>query len=119
MKVHVMAIIAALGLFAPDELMSQAAQRQSAPKVVHHFTNRSTVIEQGDTVTWIHAAPADSTRKAMEYTFVYLVRPDTVILLKPNGPRPLSPFHAKAVRDLLKYAREQDELEKKLGYTIH
>ena len=118
MKVHAMALIAAI-ILAPEQIMSQAVQRQSAPKVVHHFTDRSTVIEQGDTVTWIHSTIADSTRKGAEYTFVYLVRPDTVILLKPNGPRPLQPFYAKTVRDLLKYAREQDALEQKLGHSIH
>jgi hypothetical protein len=117
-KFHAMAL-AAMILAAPRQIMSQAVQRQSAAKVVHHFTDKSTVIEQGDTVTWIHSTTADSTRKAAEHTFVYLVRPDIVILLKPNGPRPLQPFYAKTIRDLLKYAREQDALEQKLGHSTH
>jgi hypothetical protein len=116
MRIHAIALaVAVISAFPPR--MGAQADRPSAAKIVHHFSRASTVIEQGDTVTWIHTTRADSTRKAVEYTLVYLLRPDTVILLKPNGPRPLKPMYAKAIRDLLRYAREQDELEKELGHS--
>jgi len=100
-------------------LGSQTVQNQSPSRIVHHFTPKSTIIEQGDTITWIHTTPADSLHKATRSVFVYLLRPDTVMLLGKYGPRPLPPFYAKEIRHLVIYAREQDELEKKLGHSLH
>jgi plastocyanin len=119
MKLRLLGLISAIACAAPVTVMSQTVQNQSPAKVVHHFSSASTIIEQGDTITWIHSVPADSSHQAAQYVFVYLIRPDTVMLLKPNGPRPLQPFYAKAIRNMVRYARDQDELEKKLGHSLH
>ena len=119
MKLHLLKLIAVLSCAAPAPLLSQTLPNKSTSAIVHHFTRASTVIEQGDTITWIHSARVDSSGKTAQYVFIYLVRPDTVILLKPNGPRPLQPFYAKGIRDLLRFARDQDDLEKKLGHPLH
>ena len=110
-------IVASIVVASPAT--GQAVQKQSPPRIVHHFTPKSTIVEQGDTITWIHTTPADSLHKASQTVLVYLFRPDTVIMLGKYGPRPVDPFLAKELRHLVMYAREQDELEKKLGRPLH
>src|SRR6266513_2857293 len=112
-------IVATVALTAFAGELAGQTPNQSPSRIVHHFTPKSTIIEQGDTITWIHTTPADSLHKATRSVFVYLVRPDTVMLLGKYGPRPLAPYYARAIRHLVTYAREQDELEKKLGHSLH
>ena len=108
-------VTVALTAFA-GELLSQTPNHPPS-RIVHHFTPKSTIIEQGDTITWIHTTPADSSRKAVQSVSVYLIQRDTVMLLGKYGPRPVAPYYARAIRHLVTYAREQDELEKKLGHS--
>ena len=105
----------ALTAFA-GELSGQTANHAPS-RIVHHFTPKSTIIEQGDTITWIHTTPADSSHRAVQSVSVYLLQRDTVMLLGKYGPRPVAPYYARAIRHLVTYAREQDELEKKLGHS--
>ena len=109
------AVSVALTAFTGE--LSAQTPNQPPSRIVHHFTPKSTIIEQGDTITWIHTTPADSSHKAVQSVFVYLLQPDTVMLLGKYGPRPVAPYYARAIRHLVTYARDQDELEKKLGHS--
>ena len=112
-------IVVALAVVAFTGILSGQTQNQPPARIVHHFTPKSTIIEQGDTITWIHTTPGDSLHKPSRRVMVYLLEPDTVMLLGKHGPRPVAPSYAREIRHLLIYAREQDELEKKLGHSLH
>src|SRR5690349_1568802 len=115
---HLPIVVAVAFVAVTGRLPGQTPHPPSA-RIVHHFTPKSTIIEQGDTVTWIHTTPGDSLHKSTQSVLVYLLKPDTVMLLGKYGPRPVAPFFAREIRHLVNYAREQDELEKKLGHSLH
>lgn len=85
-------------------------------QAVHHFTHIDTIIERGDTMTWTHT---DTLQRPMRQdTIVVVFGPDTVVQLRPGPSDTLSPFLAKHMRNVLRFAREADELRKTFGNRI-
>jgi hypothetical protein len=86
---------------------------QSAP-LVHQFTAATTLIEHGDTLTYIHRRSMATALTAKD-TVVYLLWPDSALRLRPKGPTILTPWFAHQLRELLKMAKNQEELDSLLA----
>jgi hypothetical protein len=109
-----------LALFfgAPAGAAAQAKHSSQSGPVVHQFTAATTLIEHGDTLTWIHRRSMSAALTAKD-TVVYLLRPDAALRLRPKGPTVLTPEFAHQLRELLKTAKQQEEVDALLGRRMN
>jgi len=108
----------ALLLGAPAGAVAQTKHSTQSVPVVHQFSPATTLIEHGDTLTWIHRRSM-STALIAKDTMVFLLRPDTVLRLRPKGPKALAPELAYQLRELLKMAKKQEEVAALLGARMN
>lgn len=84
--------------------------------VVHRFMPGVTLIEHGDTLTWL----ADTVRAGKVHTDTsgFVFDGDRATRVRPGAPIPVSATLAGVLRDFLQKAREQDALQRKLGISL-
>jgi hypothetical protein len=108
----------ALVLGAPAGACAQTRHSTQSAAVVHQFTTATTLIEHGDTLTWIHRRSMSPALTARD-TVVYLLWPDSALRLRPKGPTVLTPEFAHQLRELLKMAKKQEEVSALLGRKMN
>ena len=121
-KVTLRVLVAFCGLF-PMVAACQGKATHAKPDapttnapVVHNFGERTTLIEHGDTLTWIRGNKLSDGRTVTD-TSVYVLG-KTPLRISPGKPRPIPPYLADKFRQLRQFARDQDELERKLGVPL-
>ena len=113
-------ILPGMLLSMPYPALCGAQKVLSTPPVVHHFSPRTTLIEQGDTLTWIRAHSPQFTATSPRDTSVFVFHHDSsVTQIRPGAQRVIDPRYARILRNFLARAKEQEELEKKLGTSLH
>lgn len=113
-------IVLGLLLLVPYPVLCGAQKALSTPPVVHHFSPRTTLIEQGDTLTWISAHSRQFTATSPRDTSVFVFHHDSsVTQIRPGGQKLITPRYARILRNLLALAKQQEDVEKKLGTSLH
>lgn len=96
---------------------AKASRGASGQAIVHHFTDTTTLIEQGDTLTLISPEKNGVSVLKMD-TLVYVFRGDSAEQITKAGPIPMPAHMAVVLRRLVSAARRQDEMEAKVGHPL-
>ena len=108
----------ALLLGTPAGAVAQTKHSTQSAPLVHQFSPATTLIEHGDTLTWIHRRSMSTALTAKD-TMVFLLQPDMVLRLRPKGPKVLTPELAYQLRELLKTAKKQEGVAALLGARMN
>jgi hypothetical protein len=96
---------------------SNVSKTDNGREIVHHFSETTTIIEHGDTVTVI--SPRRSGRgSGMTDTLVYVFRADSAEQITKTGRIPMPAHVATVLRRLVDAARRQDQLEAAMGHSL-
>lgn len=101
-------------------LLAQASREPDSAQavaIVHRFTPTWTLIEHVDTVWSIHVVRATS-RDGLNTRDVFVFRGDSVVLLRPSGPVALPAAFARRLHQAIWFAKQQEQLEQKLGRSL-
>jgi len=96
---------------------AKGSKGTSGQAIVHHFNETTTLIERGDTLTFISMKKSAAGVLKMD-TLVYVFRGDSAEQLTKAGSIPMPAHLAVVLKRFVAAARRQDQMESALGHPL-
>jgi hypothetical protein len=104
-----------LMLVIPTTAMCQSKSPESkgAARIVYSFSPTLTVVEHGDTITYIKRSGGATSM--FPDTMTYVVKGDTAVLLRGSSKLVMPAGFAASLKQMLEHARAKKEIDAKLS----